>query len=289
VAAFVMPHPIRLHGVGVGDIGLPMMGARAFLRNMSPYDVHLHAGGVALYPFPTMLVLLPLLFVPIRLVAAVFCGLSSFSLAFAILRSEPAWRMLVFVSPPFLSALHSVQWSPLLTAALLLPPLLPFAIVKPQLGVVLAAAGRWTWRTVGATAIIVLISIAVFPRWPLDWIHNGQLSSFNGRVPIMVVPGFLLAASLLCWRTAGGRRMIAMSVVLQRYFYDQLPLFLQPASLKQMILLLVSSWTADILSVKLGWTEVSGEQTTAGWVAIIVGTFLPALAMTLWRTPNSSS
>lgn len=283
-AAFFMPHPIRLGGVDVGDIGLPLAGMIRFLNHTSPYDLRLRAGSVALYPFPTMLVLSWLLLVPLRYVAAVFCGVSSFALAFAILREDPWWRMLLFASPPFWGAISAVQWSPLFTAALLLPALLPIAVVKPQLGVVLAAAGRWSRRTILVTILIIAVSMALFPRWPIEWVAKGQLASFDGRVPLLLVPGFLLATSAIRWRTARGRRMIAMSVVMQRYFYDQLPLFLQPATLRQMLILLVSSWAAVGVSAAGGWWRVAGgRQDSRTWTAVVIGTYLPALVMTLWN------
>jgi hypothetical protein len=283
-AVFFMPHPIRLGGVDVGDIGLPLAGMIRFLHHTSPYDLRLRAGSAALYPFPTMLGLSWLLLIPLRYVAAVFCGVSSFLLSFAILREDEWWRMLLFASPAFWSAMSAVQWSPLITAALLMPALLPVSVAKPQLGVVLAAAGRWSRPTILVTVLILAVSVALFPRWPIEWLAKGQLASFDGRVPLLVIPGFLLVASAICWRTARGRRMIAMSVVIQRYFYDQLPLFLQPATLRQMLILLVSSWAAVGVSAAQGWWRIGhGRQDSRTWTAVVIGTYLPALVMTIWN------
>lgn len=75
-----------------------------------------------------------------------------------------------------------------------------------------------------------------------------------------------------------------MSVVMQRYFYDQLPLFLQPATLRQMLILLVSSWAAVGVSAAEGWWRVAGgRQDSRTWTAVVIGTYLPALVMTLWN------
>ena len=85
-------------------------------------------------------------------------GLSTAAFAWALAAGRAWWRLAALLSVPFLMALYSVQWSPLFTAALLVPALLPLAVVKPQLGLALAAAGRWTWRTVVTAAGIVVAS-----------------------------------------------------------------------------------------------------------------------------------
>ena len=284
VAAYYMPHSIRLRGVPVGDIGLPLVGMAEFIHGGSPYALRLRSTDAALYPFTTMLLLAPLLLIPFKFVAAVFCGVLSALLGFAILRQGPLWRLLIFASPCYLSALHSVQWSPLLVAALLLPPLLPSAVAKPQLGVVLLVAGRWSRTTIAVTAGIVLVSLLIFPQWPLEWLHHGSLGTFNGRSPILVVPGFLLAAAFLLIRTARGRLFIAAAVTLQRYFYDQLPLFLVADSAIQMGILLACSWAVAIASMALGWWQPeSGVQDLRTWVALVICLFLPAMAMTFYN------
>jgi hypothetical protein len=284
IVAYTMPHSIRLNGVGIGDIGLPLVGMEQFLAGRSPYTVHLRAMPAALYPFTTMMLLAPFLLVPFQFVAAVFCGVSSSVLAYAILREGPLWRLLIFASPCYVSALHSVQWSPLLVAALLLPQLLPIAMVKPQLGIVLAIAGRWSRLTVAIVGAIIVLSLIIYPRWPLEWWHHGSLETFDGRSPLLVVPGFLLAASLLLVRTEGGRLLIGMAVTVQRYFYDQLPLFLLPSSALQMIALVASSWAVVLLSVALKWWKpLSGVQDMRTWIALVIGVFLPAMAMTFYN------
>src|SRR5437588_3610364 len=169
-----MPHSIRLSGVPIGDIGLPLIGMSQFLAGGSPYALRLRNTDAALYPFTTMLFLAPLLLLPLRFAAAVFCGVVTSLLAFAILRQGPLWRLLIFASPCYVSALHSVQWSPLLVAALLLRSLLPSAISKPQLGLILLVAGRWSRTTIAVTAAIVVFSLLIFPRWPLDWFQHGR-------------------------------------------------------------------------------------------------------------------
>lgn len=281
-AAAWMPHPIRLFGVGVGDIGLPLAGIAQFERGGSPYDVRLQGSANAMYPFTTSLFLWPFRLVPLKLVVPLFVGLCTFCLAWGVLRNGQPWQLLIFLTPAYWSAVKSVQWSPLLTAALLVPALLPLAVVKPQLGIVLAAAGRWSWRTVAATLGLVALSLMVWPSWPIAWLRHGQLGTYSGVSPLLVIPGPLLLLALLRWRSRTGRLMLAMSVIAQRYFYDQLPLYLVPRSLRQMLLLLASSWAGVAAVLLLGWVHVdSGVQRKVVWAVVIVTLFLPALAMTL--------
>ncbi|HEX3108274.1 MAG TPA: hypothetical protein VHU41_04200 [Thermoanaerobaculia bacterium] len=291
IVAFLLPHPITMNGIGIGDIGPPIVGMAQFLHGASPYMVAVRAGRVAAYPFTTMLVLSPFLVVPLRLVATTFCGLVSFALAEAIRRNGAPWQLLLFATPSYVSALHSVQWSPLMTAALLAPALLPFAVVKPQLGIALVAAGRWSWRSAIAAASFVLLSIAIFPRWPWIWLKQGSLNTYLGRPPFLIGPGILLLASAYAWRRWRGRCVLAMSIVPQRFFYDQLLLFVAPTSVWQMALMLATSWTAVVVSLAAGWwIPQSGDQNPLAWIAVVLGFHLPAAAIVVWnerRRPTS--
>lgn len=284
LAAAVMPHPVRLAGVEVGDIGLPLAGMAQFEAGGSPYEVRLRGHTPALYPFTTMLVLWPLKLVPLRFVVAVFVGLSSFALALAIARHGKPWQLLLFLTPAYWSAVQSVQWSPLLTAAILLPPLLPLALVKPQLGLVLAVCGRWSRWTLLASAALVTVSLLVWPRWPVEWVKHGHLDTFNGVSPVTVLPGIVLLLGVLAWRTREGRLLLAMSVIVQRYFYDQLPLYLVARTWRQMVLLLGTSWALALLLLATHRFELAaGLQDVVVWRALIAGLFLPALGIVLYN------
>ena len=286
LAAAVMPHPVRLGGVEVGDIGLPLAGIAQFEAGGSPYDIRLRGHTPALYPFTTLLVLWPLKFVPLRFAVMLFVGLTSAALAYAIARKGEPWQLLLFLTPAYWSAVQSVQWSPLLTAAILLPPLLPLAVVKPQLGVVLAASGQWSRRTILATLALVAVSLLVWPPWPLEWLRHGNLRTFNGVSPLLVLPGIVLLLGALAWRTREGRLLLAMSVVVQRYFYDQLPLYLVAKTWRQMVLLVASSWAIVLLYRP---DTMSGLQDVEVWRGLIVLLYLPALGIVLFnRRPLSS-
>ena len=279
-AAAVMPHPVRLGGVEVGDIGLPLAGLAQFEAGGSPYEVRLRGHTPALYPFTTMVALWPLTLVPLRVAVPLFVGISSALLAFSIARVRRWWQLLLFLSPAYWSAVQSVQWSPLLTAAILFPPLLPLAVVKPQLGVVLAASGRWTRWTLAAAAALVAASFLIWPRWLVEWLRHGNLETFNGYAPILVLPGAVLLLALLAWRSREGRLLLAMSVIVQRYFYDQLPLYLVARNWRQLALLLATSWTLFVFIVP---DTMSGVQQIEVWRGVILSLYLPALGIVLFN------
>ncbi|MBV9493507.1 MAG: hypothetical protein JOZ54_04625 [Acidobacteria bacterium] len=290
VATWWMPHPIRVAGVSLGDIALPLVGMKGFTLGANPYDLRLHGSAPALYPFTAMILLWPFTLLPLRLAAPAFMGLSSALLGWGVARHGRPWQLLLFLSPSYWSAVYSVQWSPAITAALLLPFLLPLAVVKPQLGVVLAAGGRWSRMPIVATLVLVSLSLAIWPVWPVEWLHKGNLHTFNGSVPLLVVPGFLLVGAVIAWRKREGRMLLAMAIVVQRYFYDQLPLYLIPKTWRQMTILLLTSWIAVAVCFRAGWIDVaSGAQRRDVWIAVILGTFLPALALLVYNERFSSS
>ena len=146
-------------------------------------------------------------------------------------------------------------------------------------GVILIACGRWSMRIVAATAALLLLSIILWPAWPLEWIQHGNLQTYNGVSPVMVLPGFILLSAIVAWRSREGRLVLAMSIVAQRYLYDQLPLYLVPKTWRQMLLLLLTSWAGVIAGYSLKWMDDTGAQNKHAWSLLIVTLFLPALGV----------
>ena len=200
VVSAAMTHPIRFQGDWVGDIGPPIVGVKLYLDGVSPYAFSLREGAITLYPFTTSVVLSPFLLIPTVLWAPLFSSLTTALLAFGIVSKGRPWQLLALLSPCYMTAMHSVQWSPVLTASLMLPLLLPLAVVKPQIGLVLAASGEWRPVPIGIAIGIVALSIALLPTWPLAWIAQGNLELYAGTAPFTIVPGFLLLSSGFLWR-----------------------------------------------------------------------------------------
>jgi hypothetical protein len=92
-----------------------------------PYQTYFY------YPLPAALAALPFAGLPPYPAGALFFGLSSGLLAFAI--SKDGWRgMHIFLGAPYWVALAVAQWSPLMIAAALLPGMEALLLCKPNIG-----------------------------------------------------------------------------------------------------------------------------------------------------------
>ncbi len=197
IIAYFLPFGITYKGVKVGDIGPPIIGWERFMRGESPYGLCVAVGALTAYPFTTIMMVAPLTLLPYQALIPLFCGISTSIFAYALLRHFEWWRLLVFVSIPFYSFLESAHWSPLFASALILPSLLPIAIVKPQLGLVLLINGKWTRKLVMIVIGLLILSFIIYPSWLFDWFKQGSFKAYSGNIPILVLPGFLLLLNIL--------------------------------------------------------------------------------------------
>jgi hypothetical protein len=267
--------------VRAGDIGAPLLGLQSFLSGHSAYwEIFYYEHGnipAVLYPFTTMLALYPFTILPLPLIAPCFCALIATIFAYSLLYDNKPWRLLVFFSIPYLTALQSVQFVPLLASAFLLPCLLPVAVLKPQLGIVLLAAGKWSRATVIATIMIVAGSIIIYPTWPMEWFRNGNLSYYEGKIPVLQGVGCILLFSALKWRDRRARMLLVMSLIPQRIWYDQLMLFLIPETRKQLYILLIGSLLSLIWSFRPKWSFAL--QDSSSWAHVIYLLYIPSLLL----------
>jgi hypothetical protein len=260
------------------DLTWPLRGARQLLDGQNPYaDPSLARGNPypsdapLYYPLPALLLALPLTPLPDPIAAAAFAAISVGLLA-AVHRQHPAFVGML-CSAPLITAVAYGQWSPLLTAAAGLPLLGCVLAAKPSIGLTLWLA-RPDRRSLLSIATIVLISLLIWPAWPLAWLHNvGQ-----GRhvAPIATLPLLFLAA--LRWRDERARLILFLACAPQFAggSYDHLPLFLAMRTWRQALLLAVASWAGLLLDV--AWD--------AEWL-LVASTYGVALAIVLWdRTRN---
>jgi hypothetical protein len=187
----------------------------------------------------------------------------------------------------------SVQWSPLFAFAALFPPALGIAAgVKPNLAFAMLAC-QSTRRAVlqaflgGGT--LLLISLAIQPSWPMDWLRTLHSSATASEyvIPITTVPGFPLALAVLRWRRPEARMLLCMAAIPQAgFFYDQFPLLLVPQSRRQMILAVGLSQLALLTPNVLPFDRRTPVTLSHALMPlIIVAAYLPALIMVLNR-PN---
>jgi hypothetical protein len=278
---------LKWRGYGAGDFTWPLGGASALLHGINPYTNPKFGpgktypyGDLLFYPLPAVLVALPFTALPRYLAGALFYGIGSGLLGYAITRDGYA-RLPIFLSAPFFVGAYVAQWSPLITAAAILPWLLPLAFAKPNMGLAIGVAYP-NVRAFIATAVIFALSLIVMPSWPKLWLHN--LSGTHHPSPILILPGILLLAAAIAWRRPAGRLLLFMAIVPQlTFFYDQLPLWLIPKTWRQSMVLSISSWVAYGGWAWFHWNDKMMAQVFYAGPWIVAFIYMSALGLVLWQ------
>lgn len=263
--------------------------ARTLVGGGNPYahPAVVGPGRVAplLYPLPAAMLVAPFAWLPMPLAGALFFGLSSALLAYGATRD--GWhRLLLFVSGPFIIAATLGQWSPLITAGALLPWLGGVAAVKPNIGLALFAY-RPSWRVIVGGLLLLALSLALVPSWPLDWLRTVRAGDAIYHAPVMSAAGVVLLLALLRWRLPGARLLLVMACVPHMlFFYDQLPLWLVPRNWRESLFLTLASlcaWLGWVSTLRPGTTTNEFIPAAQPWV--LFGVFFPALLIVLRQRP----
>jgi hypothetical protein len=264
-------------GPGAWDLTWALRGAALLAAGQNPYTTGGYPFDLPLfYPLPALFALLPLAWLDPSLASTLFSGISAAVLAWAVLRErKQAWPM--FVSAPFFIAVVWSQWAPLLTAAALLPSLLPLALAKPNLGLPILLSRRPSWRSILICAALMLMSIVILPSWPLDWLQNTK--AHDSAMPLLSVPGALLVCALLAWRDSRARLLTGLALMPQR-FYDPLLLWTIPETVRGGLALSALSW---IVCGPWLLFETSIPLSHPPQWSVVGLLYLPALVMVLWR------
>jgi hypothetical protein len=232
------------------------------------------------YPFPSLFLLAPFALVPLRVAAALFVGASSALLAWGILVTSPA-RLPMFFGAGFILAAGLGQWTPLVTATLLLPAFGFLAVVKPNVGLASVAADPSRIRVLGGGALL-LVSLAFQPNWPGEWLRNLHAMPPH-PIPILLPGGFLTLLALVRWRRPEARLLVAMACVPQlMYFADQLPLWLVAKTRRESMVLSVASVVAWVIALQ-ALNRPGGQPAFESNSLVLVGVYAPALVMVLRR------
>ncbi|WP_129672286.1 hypothetical protein [Candidatus Chloroploca sp. Khr17] len=259
---------------GAGDLGMPLCMGEALLADADPYAAcrGFQSDGVTpntANPLTTVIITLPLLWLPPSIAAGVFFGLSSGLLAWALTRTGDWWRLLTLLALPYWQAMVTVQWSPLLLAVWFWPALLALTLAKPHVGAAVALTTPWRPWPVAMGVVIGVVSLLVMPTWPFAL--AGRIGAMDDYLaPLLIFPGFLLLLAGLQWRTREGRFLLLLSFVPQRAFYDQLLVFAVPRTMQSLLVLVLCSWLTYF-----GWFFWPGSP--LAW--LIVGLYLPALGI----------
>lgn len=269
------------------------MTARSVLHGASPYGAFAQSfpGEFPnLYPATAGVILLPFLVLPFWIAAALFTGISTALLAFAVSR-EGYQRFPIFLALPFWIAAYSHQWSILFAAAFLLPALSFLYLAKPSIGLgVLAArfSQRATISFLIGGAVVLGFSLIVLPHWPDEWISNVRLYSAHMKPPLLMPGGFIALLALFKWRRPEARLIVAMALIPQNIaWYDSVPLLLIPQTMLQSLLMAgLSSIPIAVEVLRHGGSDGVIDLYPRGY-ELALCFYLPAVAMVL-RRPNES-
>jgi hypothetical protein len=274
---WAVPHPFP------SDLGQLWSASQAWARGENPY---LHVGpgrayewGYPLfYPFPAIIAVYPLTFLPLFWANVVFAGLGWFALAY-VLQARPH-GLFIMATLPAVMALAAVQWSPLLLAAALTPSLGFLLLCKPTIGAALWLAYP-SRAAVYGVSIFCAISLIIWPEWITEWKQTWGASP-HVKAPVTYWGGPLLLLAWLKWRTWEGRLLGAFALVPQTPIaYEWLPLFLIPQTMPQRMTLTIGAVLA------WGLPHLGGpypDNTAAFWAAgqwMVVLVYLPCLWMVL--------
>ena len=277
----------------ISDFDQVWGAARALVAGDNPYEkvgprLQYHWHWPLYYPLPAVILASPLAFVSVVAARAIFAGVSAALLAWAVTRDGFA-RWPLFLSISFVVAVELVQWSTLLTAAILMPSLGWLAVTKPNLGIAIGAQARTNRALLviaSGSLVLLAASFAILPGWFGDWTERVQAAP-HFKAPVTRPLGFLLLLALLRWRRPEARLLTALALVPQTpTFYDHIFVFVVPRTSRETLLLTVCTFGVYFVigfgSPPDATFEVWGNLLARATVYLI---YLPALVMVL-RRPN---
>jgi len=268
------------------DFTVLWQGARLWVDGVNPYAMRASTlawpfGDRLFYPLPALMLVWPIHWMPRGLATAVFVALPAALLAWRLSR-HALWPLLALASPSFVMAVVLGQWTPWLVLAMLWPALGFLLASKPTLGAA-CFAYRPTLRAFVGGVAITLVSLLLWPSWPVLWLGNLQFVVEHPS-PVAAPFGVLLLLAVLRWRRREARLLLAMACVPQLLlFADQLPLTLVARSAREAALLTLGGWVAAIF-----WFAHEADKFGAVSFAapyVLAGCYLPALWIVL-RQPN---
>lgn len=271
------------------DFIQPYRAAQALRQSENPYaqigpGLPVEHQFPLIYPLTAAVIAAPFTVLDERAADALFVALGAVLLAWALtvhtLRNP---QLLVFLSFPMAVAAQTVQWSPLLTAAAVMPWLGFLYAGKPSIALALWLA--YPSRRALALAVgFVALTTMVWPWWVADWVSRLPAAQ-HMSAPVMRWGGPLLLLGLLRWRRPEARLVVVLSCIPQTpVMYETVPLFLVVRNLDEAILLLLAMLAMVPVASALqhlpynDWMAANGQWMI--WFA-----YLPALLIVL-RRPN---
>jgi hypothetical protein len=279
----------RLPPPSTSDFEQIWTGARAVAYGADPYAVVPTTGTryPLFYPLTAVLVGLPFAAVPFGSARVLWAAASGALFGWAALRHGRGLPT-ALLSASFLNAIIQGQWSPILTAAVVLPALSWALVTKPSVGAALFAAFPSRRAVVGSLAVFGL-SLVISPMWPLRWLE--ALKATSHMMPLITRPGgVILLIALARWRRPEARLLAALACVPQTIgLYETLPLFLIPRTRWQGYglsgLSYVAAFAQAAAAPRLPGMTLDALL-AARWPFIFFCLYLPALVMVLLPLPH---
>jgi hypothetical protein len=277
--AYVILFFRRQSPLAVSDFDAIWTGARALAAGRDPYAaIESPPWPWPLqYPLPAVLVALPFGFLPLQLARAAFMAVSTALLAFGLTR-RAWWPLIALAGGQLFFALQSVQWTPLLAAAVLLVPLRVLWFVKPTSGAALFAAYPDRRALIGLLALL-LLAFLVWPHWTDGWLSAARGAPH--RAAVLRPGGALLLLALLRWRLPEARQLAVLSLVpLSPHLYEALPLLLAARTRRELLALAVCG-AVGLAAGAVTPHSFGPDHGPIPWAVVLLTGYLPALVVVL--------
>ena len=276
------------------DFWEPWFTAKAILNGVDPYPLIGPGRSVAnqfllIYPLTAGIAVLPLALLNLINATMVFVALSAGFLAYAI--TADGWhRLPLFLSFPFVAAAWAGQWSPIFSAAFLLPGLAWLYVAKPSLGIafLVSTASRRVFVVGGIGAVLLTaVAFVAVPSWLSEWMN--ALRSVHHMTPAVLKPGGAIALLvLLRWRRPEARLIVALACVPQTaLWYEALPLLLVPNHFRESLLMSLAVSLPIAYELAFGLNDGTFDVYPRGFQLALFA-YLPAVSIVLFR-PNEGA
>lgn len=267
----IVAHNVPSHG---GDFSYYWAAARFLSDGDNPYR---HA---FIYPFPTLLILLPLTWLPVRDGAIVFMAVSVGLMVFGLLRAFGLPSLVVLLSPAFWDAVWKLQWGPLLMAAALVPSFGFLAAGKATVGLAALVYRPNKWA-IGGFAAMVVLSFIVLPTWPWDIVPALPAAPAPHAPPVRWWTGAVGLLGLIRWREPRGRVLVACTLIpASAQLYDHLLVWLATRDWRESLLLTAAAWVGYIAFLATAPHDLT-KDATAAQLSIAASVYVPAGLMML--------
>lgn len=279
----------RATHMGSRDFGQVWFGTRSLLEGKNPYDL-IGPGRVynrpwaLYYPATALVAGIPLAWLREIPASLLFAALSGGLLAYGF--SRDGWyRFPAFLSFPFIIASAAAQWSPLFTAAIVLPGVAYFLAAKPTLGAAIMATldAKIIKRAIVGGAALLVISLALLPTWPRDWLAAIATNQITVS-PVRRLGGFAILLAALRWRRPEARLLLGLALMPQTgTWYEALPVFWIASNRNESMILVITTSVGWLLQDYVMTARNEVEFNAQVGALMVAFAYLPAVWMVLRR------